>query len=241
MARKKQKIFLLLLFMVVSACSSVNESSGNPVRANILEKPNNLLHDLRPGQLNGFQWLNPPSEVEFDRGVLRLTSEEKTDFFINPETGDISDTAPVLFSEVKGDFVATVLVKPNFTDKWNACSLMVFLDEVNWIKFAFENSDATGKSIVSVVTRGVSDDANGVPLRDFDQVWLKLIRKGDNYAMHWSVDGKYYLMSRLSHMPPAESVRVGVEAQSPDGGRAIHEILFFGIEQRTVEDLRSGI
>jgi regulation of enolase protein 1 (concanavalin A-like superfamily) len=238
---RMKKNYLLALCLLFSACSMVKENMPEAEKLPASSDANNLLLSYRLNKLNGLQWLNPASDVEFDKGVMRITSEQKTDFFINPETGEKSASAPVLFSEVKGDFVATALVRPDFTDKWNACSLMVFLDDKHWIKFAFENSDATGKSIVTVVTRAVSDDANGVPLTDYDQVWLKLIRKGDNYAMHWSVDGELYKMSRLSHMPEAETVRVGVEAQSPDGGPATHDILFFGIEQRTVADLRSGM
>lgn len=63
---------------------------------------------------------------------------------------------------MKGDFVATALVQPDFSSQWNAVALMVHIDDKNWIKFAFENSDATGPSIVSVVTKEVSDDANGM-------------------------------------------------------------------------------
>ena len=96
------------------------------------------------------------------------------------------------------------------------------------------------RSIVSVVTRGISDDANGVILKNHDQVWLKLIRKGNTYSMHWSIDGKDYKMARISNMPVADSVKIGIEVQCPVGESAVHEINFFDIEQRTVQDLRKG-
>ena len=41
-------------------------------------------------------------------------------------------------------------------------------------------------------------------------------------------------------MPNTERVRIGIEAQSPVGEPVTHEIKFFGIERKTVEDMRKG-
>ncbi len=60
--------------------------------------------------------------------------------------------------------------------------------------------------------------------------------------MHcWFVEGEYYLMARLPKMSRAMSLSVGVEVQPPGGKRAKHDVLYFGIEQGTVMDLRSGV
>ncbi len=190
--------------------------------------------------LNGFQWMNPPEAFRVMNNSIQVAAGKGTDFFNNPENGEVTATAPLLFREVSGDFVATTLVKPNFSDTWNAAALMVHADSVNWIKLAFENSDATGKSIVTVVTRGVSDDANGVILEKRDAVWLRMIRKGDTFAMHWSEDGNAYKMARLSKLPAAEKVKVGMEAQCPAGEGTTHEFLYFSMENKTVKDLRKG-
>ncbi len=200
----------------------------------------NELQNLTEDDLGAFQWLNEPVAVEFGDGTISVTAAEKSDFFINPENGEVSASAPLLYREIEGDFVATALVRPDFSDQWNAGALMVHFDEANWIKLAFESSDATGRSIVSVVTRGVSDDANGVRLEAFDKVWLRLIRKGNNFAMHWSSDGETYVMARLAQMADAQRVKVGLEAQSPVGPAVTHEFLFFSIEKKTVKDLRAG-
>ena len=164
----------------------------------------------------------------------------KQTFSITLKTTQKLATAPVLFKEMTGNFVAEALVRPDFSSTWNAVALMVHIDNDNWIKFAFENSDATGKSIVTVVTKNVSDDANGVILKSVEQVWLKLIRKGNIYSMLWSNDGKDYKMARLTSLPEADSVKIGVEAQCPVGESAMHEILHFGVVETTVEDLRKG-
>jgi regulation of enolase protein 1 (concanavalin A-like superfamily) len=191
------------------------------------------------GQVSGMQWSTSPEQYQISDSSLLVTVAGGTDYFNNPEDGSVTGSAPFLYQEVRGDFVARALVEPDFSSQWNAAALMVHLDSLNWIKFAFENSDATGPGIVSVVTRGTSDDANGVVLKDTRSIWLALVRKEDNYAMHWSRDGKEYRMARLARMPHAEKVKVGVEAQSPVGATATHRIHYFEVEERTVDNLRN--
>ena len=58
--------------------------------------------------------------------------------------------------------------------------------------------------------------------------------------MLWSLDGAEYKMARLAKMPSADTVKIGVEAQSPVGESAAHDILHFEVEERTVADLRKG-
>jgi uncharacterized protein len=96
-----------------------------------------------------------------------------SDYFNNPEDKTITASAPFLYLNLEGDFVARALVRPDFSSVWNAAALMVYLDSTNWIKLAFENSDATGKSIVTVVTKADSDDANGVVLEDQEKYGLR--------------------------------------------------------------------
>ena len=199
--------------------------------------PNNLLETLHPQDLKGFQWMNSPSSFALEKGALSIEAARGSDFFNNLE---VTGNAPLLYREMSGDFVATLLVQPNFQDVWNAGALMVHIDSSHWIKFAFENSDATGKSIVSVVTKGSSDDANGVRLPHRDNIWLRIIKKGNLYALHWSEDGSNFKMARLCSLPETVRVKIGIEAQCPAGAAAWHKFLFFSLEEKTVDDLRTG-
>ena len=199
-----------------------------------------MLANITIGNLGDFKWLNEPKSFQIENGTLKVVAKKETDFFNNPEDMEKVSTAPLLFKEINGDFVAKALVRPDFTSLWNAVALMVHIDNDNWIKFAFENSDATGKSIVSVVTKNVSDDANGVILNDQDQIWLKLVRKGNIFSMLWSINGRDFKMARLSAMPKIDSVKIGIEFQSPVGESAAHRIEYFKIEKITVQDLRKG-
>ena len=90
-----------------------------------------------------------------------------------------------------------------------------------------------------MVTKGTSDDANGVILNRDMRVWLAMARKGNIYSMHWSKDGTDFKMARLTSMPNQDLVKIGIEAQSPVGESVTHEVLFFEIKETTVEDIRN--
>ena len=205
-----------------------------------MDPEKNLLALVNDEDLNGFQWMNPPENFGSHDGAIQITADRSSDFFNNPETLERTATAPFLYRDVEGDFVATALVRPDFRAMWNAAALMVHMDSAHWIKFAFENSDATGRSIVSVVTQGTSDDANGAVVHEKEMVWLRMIRKGEVYAMHWSDNGVDFNMARLARLPGKGPVKVGMEAQSPVGDAVVHEFRYFSLEQHTVEDLRKG-
>ncbi|MBT8298217.1 MAG: DUF1349 domain-containing protein [Maribacter sp.] len=231
--------FLLILLLIHISCDNKeNQPSLKAVAMGNMQ--NNMLANITIGNLGNFKWLNEPKSFEIENGTLKVVAEKETDFFNNPEDNKKTASAPILFQEITGDFVAKALVRPDFTSLWNAAALMVLIDKNNWIKFAFENSDATGRSIVSVVTKNVSDDANGVILSEQDQIWLKIVRKDHIYSMLWSKNGKDFKMARLTAMPIIDSVKIGIEVQSPIGESSTHEIDYFGIQKTTVKDLRKG-
>jgi len=231
--------FLALLILTQISCD--NPENQPPLKVAQKENlKNNMLANISTESLGNFKWLNEPKSFQIENGTLKVVAEKETDFFNNPEDKKKTSTAPVLFKEINGDFVAKVLVRPDFTSLWNAVALMVHIDNDNWIKFAFENSDATGKSIVSVVTKNVSDDANGAILNDQDQIWLKIVRRDDIYSMLWSKNGEDFKMARLTTMAKVDSVKIGIEFQSPVGESATHQIDYFEIEKTTVKDLRKG-
>ncbi len=234
--KQVSRFYIFLLLLILGSCT---HPKTNSVEIKI-DQSSNLLATMTATNMLGFKWMNIPDNYEFTGNSLKITAGENTDYFNDPVGCSMNTNAPLLYKEVEGDFVAKALVKPKFNSVWNGAALMIFMEDKYWAKFCFENSDATGPSPVSVVTREVSDDANGVILNGEKLLWLKLIRKGDLYAMHWSKDGENYKMARLFKMPHHKSVKVGIEAQCPVGKSAIHEFLYFSLEQKTVNDLRRG-
>lgn len=191
-----------------------------------------------------WKWLNESRIVNVN-GEVAIAAPAKTDWFNNPVPVNGSFPAPVanapfFYTEVRGDFVFRAKVRPNHRYVYDACALMVIKDEYMWAKAAFEKSDFGTKAAVCVVTNKVSDDANGCNI-DQDEAWLQIVRVGDVFCTHYSLDGERFDMVRLFHLPAGETVKVGLEAQSPVGEGGLRFFSDVSLEYRTVENLRKGI
>ena len=139
-----------------------------------------------------------------------------------------------------GDFIFRAKVRPNHRYTYDACALMAIRDERMWAKAAFEASYFGTRAAVCVVTDQVSDDANGCNINQ-DAVWLRIVRVGDVFYVHYSLDGERFDMVRLFRLPVGESVKVGLEAQSPAGEGGLRFFSDVALEKRTVQNLRTGI
>ena len=195
-------------------------------------------------ELQNWKWLNE-SQIIHEGGAVVIPAPAKTDWFNNPVPQDGVLSAPVanapfFYTEVTGDFVFRAKVRPNFKTVYDACALMVIQDEKLWTKAAFEKSDFGTTAAVCVVTNGVSDDANGCNIAQ-DEVWLQIVRVGDVFCTHYSLDGVKFDMVRLFHLPVEETVMVGIEAQSPAGEGGMRFYSDITLEQRTVANLRAGV
>lgn len=194
--------------------------------------------------MTGWKWLNE-STLTVNGDELVIYAPGREDWFCNPipdANGKLDDPAagaPVLYTEVEGDFVFSATVKPDHKSTYDACALMVIENEKLWTKLAFEASDFGTNLICSVVTNGVSDDCNGCDIAP-GQVWLKLVRVGNIFSAHYSLDGGDYHMVRLFTLPVGSTVKVGIEAQCPTGDGGNRTFRDVRLEKRTVENLRKG-
>jgi hypothetical protein len=146
-----------------------------------------------------------------------ITAGPSTDLFIDPETGEQYLNAPRLLVPVRGPFQFSARVRVDFAATFDAGVLLVWIDDETWGKLCFERSPQGDPMVVSVVTRGVSDDANGFTV-DGDTAWLRIAHNGSTYAFHASTDGARWELVRHFRLAdkPAE-MRIGFEAQSPTG------------------------
>lgn len=191
----------------------------------------------------GFKWLSE-SSVEVEGNEVRIYAPGHTDYFNNPipENGKLmvpQGNAPFYYKDVTGDFVFKAKVIPEHKTTYDAACLMLIQDQMVWVKAAFEMSDFGTTPVVSVVTNQVSDDANGCNIEG-GELWLQLTRKGNNVAVHYSLDGENYYMVRVCALPLNETVMVGLEAQCPMGEGAYRRYQDVSLEMVTVDDLRAG-
>jgi uncharacterized protein len=168
---------------------------------------------------------SPGGAWDFDEqtGTVVATAGPRTDIFIDPGSSTPLDVqsmltaATLLGAPPAGDFRLSALVTVGFEATYDAGVLLLWIDERHWAKLCFEFSPAREHMIVSVVTRGVSDDANAFAVAG-PSVWLRLSRIDQAYAYHASADGKHWRMIRYFRVSESPgSVKVGFEAQSPTG------------------------
>jgi len=187
------------------------------------------------------QWKNAPLAwaIESD-GTLSITAGESTDWFIDPKGDLVKDDAPLaLFSPGEGDFILKARVTVEFASNFDAGVLMLYARHNLWAKLCFEFSPQRQPMIVSVVTRGVSDDCNSIVIAD-NQVYLRLSRVNHTFAFHYSTDGQYWHMVRYFTLGRDSGLMVGFSSQSPTGERCRAAFSEIGYQQATLKDIRSG-
>ena len=69
--------------------------------------------------------------------------------------------------------------------------------------------------MVTVVTRERSDDANSETIAS-PFVYLAIARRGNEYSMHFSRDGKQWRLARHFQLPPVPKLRIGFAAHTND-------------------------
>ena len=169
-----------------------------------------------------------------------------TDLYVNPAGADSADAesllnaATLLGRPPAGDFQFSARVTVDFRSQYDAGVLLLWIDERHWGKFCFEFSPAGEPMVVSVVTRGVSDDANAFVVEQ-RTVWLRVSRTDGVYAYHASTDGKKWALVRVFCLgDQASDHQLGFEAQSPTGDGCtvtFDDIRFTG---QRLGDLRDG-
>ena len=167
-----------------------------------------------PGEL---AWQNAPVSWHVEHGSeLSIHSGKETDWFVDPFDGTVHSTAPMLLFVPADDYVLSAKVKVGFNTKWDAGALMVWADEHHWAKLSFELSPSMQPTMVTVVTRDLSDDCNSMAISG-NTVYLQIARSGPAYVFYSSADGKSWQILRVFSLGDVPKARVGFESQSPAG------------------------
>jgi uncharacterized protein len=178
-------------------------------------------------------WTAPPREA------ITIAAGPRTDLFVDPAGGSPVLNAPLLLGATDGDFLLSAHVRADLRATFDAGALMLHAGERTWAKLALERSPQGEAMIVSVVTRGVSDDANG-PIVASDGIWLRVARIGATCALHSSTDGQRWDLVRHFALETPEGLTAGLLAQSPTGEGCTATFDDVRFETRTLADLRDG-
>ena len=188
-----------------------------------------------PGEL---RWAVEPVSGSAADGELVVTAGARTDLFADPADGPVVTNAPRLLMRAGGDFLLSARVRVGFAATFDAGVLVAWQAEERWAKLCFEYAPQSIGTIVSVVTRTVSDDANSLPVDD-DAVWLRIARLGPALAFHASAEGGFWHLIR--HFRLEGELEVGFLAQSPTGAGCTATFDRIAFSQERLADLRSGV
>ncbi|MEN3281065.1 MAG: uncharacterized protein V7607_2205 [Solirubrobacteraceae bacterium] len=178
-------------------------------------------------------WTAPPREP------ISVSAGARTDLFVDPAGGAPVLNAPMLLGATDGDFLLNARVSAELRATFDAGGLMLHAGERTWAKLALERSPQGEAMIVSVVTRGVSDDANGAVVAG-DRIWVRVARIGGACALHSSADGERWDLVRHFALDAPDGLAAGFLAQSPTGEGCTATFDDVRFAAQTLGDLRDG-
>jgi len=175
-----------------------------------------------------------------EEGDVVLSASAGSDLFVEPGTGRREASASVLTRRVDDRaFQFAARVRPDLRATFDAGALLVRCDADHWGKLCLEQATSGAPTAVSVVTRHVSDDANGWVLPGPD-AWLRISRNDEAFAFHVSADGRSWDLLRVFSLPAPGAVEVGLVAQAPVGDGCTVKFSDVTYLPESLKDPRSG-
>ena len=186
-----------------------------------------------------FSWQPPPVAFRTGRDSLWAEAAGETDLFVDPGTGAEHLNAPRLVGSVGGDFAFAARVNLELRSTYDAAALLLWAQDHTWAKLCLEVSPQGKPTVVSVVTRNVSDDCNSFAI-ERDETWLRIARLGAAFAFHSSVDGKRWELIRYFALELVADPLVGFLVQSPRGPGCAARFEDISFSASRLPDIRSG-
>jgi regulation of enolase protein 1 (concanavalin A-like superfamily) len=185
------------------------------------------------------RWVGTPLIRNVEGGTLTIASGPRTDWFVSPAGTEASLNAPALLGNPEGDFVLSARVEVDFGQTYDAGVLALWQDGTTWAKLCFEYSPQGHPMVVSVVTRGVSDDCNSMVVAGTN-VWLRIAHVGRAFAFHASTDGTFWQFIRHFALGEGAVLSAGFEVQSPLGEGCTARFTDVRFSPTTLAELRDG-
>lgn len=209
-------------------------------------------HDQQPIHHVALGKLEPAGSgnIHTHTEALTLEASPHTDLFTPPDESTPTNNAfrllgtpPILGTPQTSDwqFQAHISVQQNAL--FDAGVLLVWHSESHWAKLCLEQAPGARPMLVSVVTRGLSDDANGEVLEDA-RAYLRICRLGQTFAFHTSRSGEagnWELLRHFSLDIGISPVQIGLLVQSPTGEGCQATFSELTLEPTRLAEVRSGV
>lgn len=170
--------------------------------------------------LNDFIWTPRPKSFAATADTLTVETDPHTDLWQRTYYHFRNDNAPVFQTSTEEKFFSFA-VKTDFSDarhRFDQCGIVVYLDSENWLKASVEYENDRFGHLGSVVTNhGYSDWATTEIAADIRTMWYRLSRRGDDFRIECSSDGKSWKQMRVCHLlEGGGGISFGIYACSPE-------------------------
>lgn len=175
---------------------------------------------------------------KLEYGVLSLEAGPRSDLFTDPFAKNSAANTPMLTFEVTEDFMLSAVVEVDFEATYDAGVLLLYQHPKSWAKLCFELSPQGVPSVVSVVTKGSSDDCNSYAIPG-NRVHYRIAKMGKVFAFHYLERPRHWSMVRLFELEDTPT-KAGFLAQSPTGEGCTPRFSAIEYQARQLGDVRSG-
>lgn len=183
-------------------------------------------------ELKSGSWINKPAQYSITQDCVEIITEPNTDFWQRSYYGFRNENAPAFLFTAHDNFTFTAKVEFEYKKQFDQCGFMVYVDNDNWFKSSIEFENTQFSRLGSVVTNaGYSDWATSDIILP-SEIWYRLNRRGPDFLIEHSSDGKNYKQMRIFHlnalgetteamgkanppMPAKNAVQFGLYACSP--------------------------
>jgi regulation of enolase protein 1 (concanavalin A-like superfamily) len=188
-----------------------------------------------PALQPGLSWYCEPPRWSLG-GRLRLEPAAATDFWQRTHYGFEVDNGHFLFANVANDFLLEAGVRFQPVHQYDQAGLMVRISPSCWLKTSVEYEPAEAPRLGVVVTNhGFSDWSTQPFPRTAREVWLRVLRTGEDYIVHASRDGHEWEQLRMAHLHADRRgvpVQAGLYACSPKGAGFVAEFDYLHLDPR---------
>lgn len=162
-------------------------------------------------------WQHPPTSWKVEGGkTLSITGGKQTDWYDSAMNEAPRDNSTRLLFKPTDDFELSAKVNVDFHSQWDSGVLVLYVNDSLWAKLCFEMTLEKHPAIVSVVTRGLSDDNISIPIKG-SSVYLKMTKSGHAIFFFASEDGQNWSIVRIFSLGDHLDLRAGFSSQSPTG------------------------
>lgn len=179
----------------------------------------------------------------FGRDSIEIVSSAETDFFIEPGQPPYNKAnAPLLLMPIDNTkpFTFSIKICPSHLVKYDAGMAFLYVNDSEWLKFAFEVDERMTGRIVTVKTKEFSDDNNhdAVPAKS---VYLKISSDTKLVGFYYSLDSKTWQLVRVFKNEYPQKLKIGIGSQSPAGKGSKATFSNFRFSANSIKDFRMGV